>query len=1046
MAEIPIGIADIFEYKASYEASLAITIKPDPCIMWKVASKLLGLLVLLQHTVADTDDQTSAQVNRGTFDNPASRLRPRFRYWLPDAGVDVEIVQENIKSSGAIGAGGVEFLPFYNYGGELSAAPEGSNWSKDGFGTPTYHKMFLAALKAHKEAGLAMDFPLGPNQGQGVPADPTDEGLQWDLEPFSVVVPQSGKYEGVIPGWGSGELIALVSAEVVSTKNISMDTSATASFLGTGQSSYLHLTLKSGTLENWAHKVSSAGHLSLELPTTSLSYRLFAFYQLQTHNKNLEYANSEGTTIWDNGSYVVDHYSAHGARTITKFWEKYILPGEVKDLLMEVGNYGWEDSIEILSNISWTPSLPELFQSIYGYDLKPMLPLIMYGDNNINTQSSNPGDIQCVLDTPSQGLGYVNDFRGALVAGYRTYLQELTEWVNKELKLQMSAQVSYNLPMDMEANIPFVNAPECESLQFNSNIDGYRQFTGPANLAGKRVISNEMGAVMLEAYNLPHSELLSYINRAIVGGVNQVVLHGQSYTGNYYGTTWPGYTAFQYLFSELYSDKQPSWNHGLGDVLNYTARVQYLQQSGVPRIDVAIYNKVSATNANFPTLYPSKDLIHAGYTYTYLSPDNFALPQAKVQNGILGPDGPAYKAMVITSNSNLTLESVRYIQKYARSGLPIILSGGDPGVYSTHDDSNTPVVQKAIQNLKKSRNVYSVSEGAVASKLQSLGLEPQVAVQTNGTWYSTWREDAQHAMDHAFVFCDGPGSTGTVEIASTKTPFFMDPWTGQQKPVLNYIRHGNRVSIPLSLAANQTVVIAFTNSDNGSVEHIAQMPTSILGYDVSQDGGLTLHVSASKSSQSLVLSNGTRVRLPATNIAAATTLSSWTLTAEHWEAPSNISDVTIVARKHNTTHHLSSLVSWTQIGGLKNASGLGYYSTSISWPPVSGTADGAYLVLPAISHAARVYVNGQKVPPVDLAAPRVDLSSYLKRGANEISVVVPTTMWNYIRSIIGQIESSGIPVQSVLTAVEGELPPISDNGLVGTVSLIPYISCSTNTI
>jgi hypothetical protein len=41
--------------------------------------------------------------------------------------------------------------------------------------------MFLAALEAHKEAGLVMDFPLGPNQGQGVPADPSDEGLQWDL-------------------------------------------------------------------------------------------------------------------------------------------------------------------------------------------------------------------------------------------------------------------------------------------------------------------------------------------------------------------------------------------------------------------------------------------------------------------------------------------------------------------------------------------------------------------------------------------------------------------------------------------------------------------------------------------------------------------------------------------------------------------------------------------------------------------------------------------------------------------------------------------------
>jgi hypothetical protein len=176
----------------------------------------------------------------------------------------------------------------------------------------------------------------------------------------------------------------------------------------------------------------------------------------------------------------------------------------------------------------------------------------------------------------------------------------------------MSAQVSYNMPMDMEANIPFVNAPECESLQFRDSIDGYRQFTGPAQLAGKRVISNEMGAVFMKAYQLTHSELLYSINRAIVGGVNQMVFHGQTYTGNYYGTTWPGYTAFLYLFSEMYSNKQPSWDHGFGDLLNYTARVQYLQQSGVPRVDVAIYNKESGTDPNFPTMYTANDLIDGG--------------------------------------------------------------------------------------------------------------------------------------------------------------------------------------------------------------------------------------------------------------------------------------------------------------------------------------------------------------------------------------------------------------------------------------------------
>lgn len=89
----------------------------------------------------------------------------------------------------------------------------------------------------------------------------------------------------------------------------------------------------------------------------------------------------------------------------------------------------------------------------------------------------------------------------------------------------------------------------------------------PASLAGKRVISNEMGAILSQAYRTSLSTLLSSVNRATSGGVNQYILHGQAYTGDYYGTTWPGYATFNYLFSEQYSEKKPYRDHRFADVL-----------------------------------------------------------------------------------------------------------------------------------------------------------------------------------------------------------------------------------------------------------------------------------------------------------------------------------------------------------------------------------------------------------------------------------------------------------------------------------------------
>lgn len=148
---------------------------------------LQALAVLSVTHIVSADDtnngspQSQRSRDHGSFMNPASRERPRFRYWLPDATVDPEVLKQEILDAGSIGAGGVEFVPFYNYGGDLGGPPPGVDWSENGFGTPAYLKVMQAALDAHYEGELAMDFAFGPSEGQGVPAFPDNEGLQWEL-------------------------------------------------------------------------------------------------------------------------------------------------------------------------------------------------------------------------------------------------------------------------------------------------------------------------------------------------------------------------------------------------------------------------------------------------------------------------------------------------------------------------------------------------------------------------------------------------------------------------------------------------------------------------------------------------------------------------------------------------------------------------------------------------------------------------------------------------------------------------------------------------
>ncbi|KAM0188794.1 hypothetical protein ACHAPI_010403 [Fusarium lateritium] len=175
-------------------------------------------------------------------------------------------------------------------------------------------------------------------------------------------------------------------------------------------------------------------------------------------------------------------------------------------------------------------------------------------------------------------------------------------------------------------------------------------------------------------------------------------------------------------------------------------------------------------------------------------------------------------------------------------------------------------------------------------------------------------------------------------------------------------------------------------------------------------------------------------------------LKEWTLTAEHWEAPSNFSDASAIASERNSTHKLiAPLRSWTELGPeLTNSSGLGYYSTSFTWPPPNHTTksvDGVYVRFEPVLHAMKLWVNGMRLLPIDPRDPVVDLGPFIKLGRNEIVAIVPTTMWNYVRSLLPQIRNAGDVPLEILTEdiqIKWPIPPKTDNGLMGRVFLEYY--------
>ena len=378
----------------------------------------------------NTNDQVRSNVDYGTFQDPSAYVRPRFRYWIPDASVNLDVVTDDFSKAKDVGMGGLELLGYYLYGDYPSVIAEGwpvpVDWSKYGWGTEAWKELMTVALKAAKQYGMIMDFANGPNQGAGVPAKPDDDGLMWDLIPFNKSVAIGGTFNGTLPGWSTGKFVSASTALVTSSQPAVF--SALPAWQGPYEYNGTTQMLDATTLEDVTDQVTATGHLSLKFPghnVNGLHYEVFAFYQNFSGYReqasplelNTTVHQSAVNTFVKNGSWVVDHFSSKGAQVIIDFWEDYLLDDTTRQLIHEVGNYGWEDSQEFGAGALawWTPTLLEAFKSSRGYALNKYLPLIYSYNTDANGPLASPDHFY--LDGGDGGQQYVNDYWQTVSSG-----------------------------------------------------------------------------------------------------------------------------------------------------------------------------------------------------------------------------------------------------------------------------------------------------------------------------------------------------------------------------------------------------------------------------------------------------------------------------------------------------------------------------------------------------------------------------------------------------------------------------------------------------
>lgn len=433
-----------------------------------------------------------------------------------------------------------------------------------------------------------------------------------------------------------------------------------------------------------------------------------------------------------------------------------------------------------------------------------------------------------------------------------------------------------------------------------------------------------------------------------------------------------------------------------------------------------------------------------GFTYEYLSPDNLDLPEAYVFNNVLAPERQAFKAFIIRANVSLTASGVGSLVVYANQGLPIIFSGGLPTKnfgYQQAGGENLTAILEALLSLD---NVHVVPYDGLASSLLSLGITPRTSISTNSTWYTYWREDSTTLTQYVIIYNDVPGipvpqgttTVGNIIVETTGKPFLYDAWTGEVTPLSSYQQSKKTTTVQLQLAGSQSVILGF---QLGSVPglHINNSPFITQASTVPKGNtSLELLVTYNTLPQSITLSNGTSM-IVQPMLASPSTLTNWHLAVEAWGPPANLYDIEAEPTRTYSTFTLPSLLPWSQIStSLTNVSGLGYYHTTFTWPPINDndTPSGAFIDLGAIVHTASLSINGHTLPPLDPSWAKVDIGPYLVSGQNMVDVVVSTPLGNGLRSIWGELVANGKPATANVP-----LPPsIAEYGLIQDVSLIPY--------
>jgi hypothetical protein len=637
-------------------------------------------------------------------------------------------------------------------------------------------------------------------------------------------------------------------------------------------------------------------------------------------------------------------------------------------------NDSWEAGSQ-----NWTDHMIEQFKKRRGYDPAPWMP-VLAGQ---------------VVESAEASDRFLWDFRKTiadLIADehYGQLEDTLHEWHMGhygESHESGRAFVADGMEVKKFNEVPmsamWTQQPGVNKETFGYNADD-RESASVAHIYGQNLVAAESMTAAAAPWAWSPATLKPTADQEFLNGINRIVVHESAHQP-LVGKA-PGLTLGP--FGQWFN-RNETWAEEAGPWVDYLARTSFLLQQGHFGADLLyFYGEDSNLTAIFATKAPD---VPAGYGFDYINADALIHELSLAGGRITTKSGMTYRVLALDPYSeHMSLPVLRAIHKLVEEGA--VVSGPKPTDDPSLADDQAEFHKLSDELFGDGIGTHTVGKGTVYAG-QKLG-DVFAALHVAPDFETTKPESDSRLLfvhrklaDADLYFVDNRGDQSAKVDATFrvtgKAPELWYAETGKTKPASFKIADG-RTTVPLNLEPWGTVFVVF------------RKPT-----------------------------RETERTVPgATETQVATVNGPWKLDFEQGRgAPASIT--------------LDGLASWSDNTdkGVKYFSGTGTYTNTVN-APADWFKKGAHLWIDLgdVKNLAEVTVNGKDLGIVWHAPYRVDVTSALKPGSNQVVVKV-TNAW--VNRLIGDQQPDATTKYTFADVKPYRAnSPLLPSGLLGPVAVV----------